>query len=322
MPMQPNLPSLPNLPRVFRLLVLTLLLLSLIAPKVTIAAVNSSVAAHPHTTAVVTPYHHDPAMALPAADIHQPYVHPAQGDFLHGELLHEEFASTHVHPEHHHHAHHDSSHHGNAYRGDAANAQRNAYHHANSSFDATADPALTPYELAYLQNTEETAWQQDPAVQETFRFYYLANSQGFFSTLTQADRAIIFRHLNITGNAITTVTDLFATMEQDGFTISTSIALITIMSRGFDYATAQDVFNTATTANASGQTTQPQIFEGFTSDVNAGVNITPGEYPQAYPQQFAEHDVHAAAFFDAENNQTEQPAPPTCPACPANPTHR
>ena len=83
---------------------------------------------------------------------------------------------------------------------------------------------------------------EELSIPETTRLATLMSEREHYSELTEDEQALIFRHLNIAYDAGHVVTELFAVMELDGFTLAESVELIRIMSSGlFDYGEAQQI---------------------------------------------------------------------------------
>ena len=84
--------------------------------------------------------------------------------------------------------------------------------------------------------------QHSPYAREVAELALLLSSGTRFSSLSENDLSLIFRHLNITPEAYTITGELFALMEHDGFTLSDSMELIRIMSGGlFGYEEAKTI---------------------------------------------------------------------------------
>ena len=87
---------------------------------------------------------------------------------------------------------------------------------------------------------QELAWMQDLHVQATLRFHELINGHVPFSRLSEDDRKLILRKLDISEGAFSVASELFLMMERDGFSPAKSVDLMVIMSGGlFSYTEAQ-----------------------------------------------------------------------------------
>ena len=113
-----------------------------------------------------------------------------------------------------------------------------------------------------LLEEQRNMWRQDPYVQEVYRFYELANSPGAFSGLSEEDRSLIYRNLNIAEEAHRVASDLFVMMERNGHTLGDSIDLLIVMSSGlFNYEEAQTLI--ANIPNMIERNTEIMRFEQF-----------------------------------------------------------
>jgi len=100
----------------------------------------------------------------------------------------------------------------------------------------------SPEEIAeFLRGLE--AEMQSPGINDTAEFSALMRQGQSFSQLTENNRALIFRQLNIAQESAETAGQLLTTMERDGFTLYDSVELLRIMATGlFNYSEAQAFF--------------------------------------------------------------------------------
>ena len=87
---------------------------------------------------------------------------------------------------------------------------------------------------------------------EIERFETLKGETVRYSELSEDERLLVFRQLDIAHDAVGIVNELFAVMERDGFTFTESVELIRIISSGmFDYVEARQLFQGSPSSLAS-----------------------------------------------------------------------
>ena len=91
---------------------------------------------------------------------------------------------------------------------------------------------LAPEALEEILRARMEYLSQDFYLRQTAEFALLIDSGTRFTALTESERSLVFRQLNISENANTITIELFNIMERDGFTLSDSVELIRIMSSG------------------------------------------------------------------------------------------
>ncbi|MCL2527921.1 MAG: hypothetical protein FWE42_05810, partial [Defluviitaleaceae bacterium] len=101
---------------------------------------------------------------------------------------------------------------------------------------------LDPDVLEEVIRAQLEYWAQESGERGMVGIGPLLGSGVDFSQTTEADRNMIFRHLDIAYAAQEVTAELLALMEADGFTLTDSIELVRIMSSGlFSYVQAQEV---------------------------------------------------------------------------------
>lgn len=91
-----------------------------------------------------------------------------------------------------------------------------------------------------IQYEQANLWRQCPLIQDMLRFDELRNSSAVFSSLSEADRNLVLRWLDIPESDSEAALDRFMMMEQDGLNLTQSIHIMVIVSGGvFSYANAK-----------------------------------------------------------------------------------
>ena len=132
---------------------------------------------------------------------------------------------------------------------------------------------LLPEELEGFLREQEEYLSQDWYTRETTEFIALLREESSFSALSDDDRSLIFRRLDIAYDALPITEALFTIMEQDGYSLNDSMILTNIIATGlFDYIEAQAILELI--PSPTERTMELVLFEQFAEKFDIAEEIS------------------------------------------------